>query len=577
MQKQQQQQPADDTARVKVLSPGMMVYKRFIRNKLAIIGLAIIAAMFLFSFAGGFFYPHGQAQVFKGEAHINLEYAIATYNTELRLYAAEGVTFPPQAYAPFLLALSTNDREFTHGGVNYIIMDEGGEFYKIGGYVTLAEGDEFRGMIAWRDGEEGSPELPAKLKKAFEDAHADGYDEFIFEGVTYHVIRGNRSCAIAVYQDFAVASRRAFDAYDPAGAGVVSSYGFRLAVEEAMFNDDDYFSYGGSSYRMEMLDADNGTVFDSSGEAFADISVIIITPPTGSGITHPIAFKKDIREAIVESVPFFWTETANGERTRFDVQRINQHFFVRTDQLTEVIEIYYPPSKQNWLGTDANGMDILARLMYGGRISLTLGFVVVLVQLFIGVVFGGISSYFGGWVDTVMMRFVDLFNTIPYFPMMIILGSILDAYRVDPVQRIYILMMLLGIMGWTGIARTVRGQILSLREQDFMIAAEAAGLSVGRRIFKHLVPNVMPLLIINATMGLGGIIITEATLSFLGMGVKYPLASWGQMSNAAINETVLTFYPWTWLPAGILIFSTVLGFMFVGDGLRDAFDPKMKR
>ena len=138
-------------------------------------------------------------------------------------------------------------------------------------------------------------------------------------------------------------------------------------------------------------------------------------------------------------------------------------------------------------------------------------------------------------------------------------------------------MAVLGILGWTCIARVVRGQILSLREQDFMVATEATGIRVSRRIFRHLVPNVMPLLIVQATMSLGSIIITEATLSFLGLGVKYPLASWGSIINAATDVHIMTNYWFIWIPAGVLIVLTVLGFNFVGDGLRDAFDPKMKR
>jgi len=138
-------------------------------------------------------------------------------------------------------------------------------------------------------------------------------------------------------------------------------------------------------------------------------------------------------------------------------------------------------------------------------------------------------------------------------------------------------MMVLGLLGWTGIARIVRGQILTLREQDFMIATEATGLSIKRRIFRHLVPNVMPLLIVQATAGLGSIIIIEATLGFLGLGVKYPLASWGSIINVASEAFVMTNYWFMWIPAGLLILLTVLGFNFVGDGLRDAYDPKMKR
>jgi len=153
----------------------------------------------------------------------------------------------------------------------------------------------------------------------------------------------------------------------------------------------------------------------------------------------------------------------------------------------------------------------------------------------------------------------------------------MDAAHVDPQIRIYYLMLILGVLGWPGTARLVRGQILSLREQEFMTATEATGISVSRRIFKHLVPNVIPQLIVVATMGLGNIILTESTLSYLGLGVKFPYASWGNIISAVSTVYVMTNYWFVWIPAGLLILLTVLGFNFVGDGLRDAFDPKMKR
>ncbi|MEG0270572.1 MAG: ABC transporter permease, partial [Clostridia bacterium] len=186
-------------------------------------------------------------------------------------------------------------------------------------------------------------------------------------------------------------------------------------------------------------------------------------------------------------------------------------------------------------------------------------------------------GYFGKWIDNLIMRVVDIFNCIPSYPIFIIMGAIMDAEKVESSQRIFYLMIAMGVLGWPGIARIVRGQILSLREQEFMTAAEATGISVNRRIFRHLVPNVIPQLIVIDTMTLGGIILTEATLSFLGLGVKYPLASWGSIINAVSNIYVMTNYWFVWIPAGMLILLTVLGFNFIGDGLRDAFDPKMKR
>lgn len=167
---------------------------------------------------------------------------------------------------------------------------------------------------------------------------------------------------------------------------------------------------------------------------------------------------------------------------------------------------------------------------------------------------------------------------VPTFPIMLIAGTLLDAYEINGMSRIYWLMLVLTIFGWSGIARLVRGQILMLREQEYMIAAEATGLSTSRKIFKHLIPNVMPQLIVSMTMGLGGIIISEATLSYLGLGVQEPYASWGTMINAIKDmESEVYQIAYQWIPPGICIILAVLGFNFVGDGLRDAFDPKMKR
>jgi peptide/nickel transport system permease protein len=175
------------------------------------------------------------------------------------------------------------------------------------------------------------------------------------------------------------------------------------------------------------------------------------------------------------------------------------------------------------------------------------------------------------------MRIVDVFYCIPSMPIIIILGAAMDAGRVDPQVRMIYLMLILGFLGWPGIARLVRGQILSLREQEFMTAAEATGVSIRRRIFRHLIPNVIPQLIVICTMSLGSTIITEATLSFLGLGVKFPFASWGNIISDVNNAFVMTHYWFVWIPAGICLLVAVLGFNFVGDGLRDAFDPRMNR
>ena len=236
------------------------------------------------------------------------------------------------------------------------------------------------------------------------------------------------------------------------------------------------------------------------------------------------------------------------------------------------------PSAEHILGTDNEGYDIFVRLMYGGRISLTVSFIAVFLITILGVVLGGISGYFGGAIDNINMRVCDVLMCLPGVPILLIISTILDASDIDAKYRIYLLMIYLTVISWTGTARLVRGQILSLREQEYMVAAEAMGYSTFRKIFKHLVPNVMPQLIVQMTLSLGSMILYEATLSYLNLGVKPPYAAWGTMINIiSSNQDVLQNCWWIWVPAGVCIVIAVLGFNFVGDGLRDALDPKGRR
>ena len=239
--------------------------------------------------------------------------------------------------------------------------------------------------------------------------------------------------------------------------------------------------------------------------------------------------------------------------------------------------VYLPSSPTHWLGTDDLGFDVFSRLMYGGRISLTVGFVVIILETLLGVLLGGLAGYFGKWVDQLIMRIVDVFQCVPTMPMLMIAGVALRELNIEGPPALYILMAMLTLFGWAGTARLVRGQIRSLREQDFMISAEASGLPVWRKIFKHLIPNVIPQLIVTMTLGLGSIILTEATLGYLNIGLPKAYATWGNMISGAANNTILTKYPNLWIAPGICIVLAVLAFNFIGDGLRDAFDPKSRR
>ncbi len=288
--------------------------------------------------------------------------------------------------------------------------------------------------------------------------------------------------------------------------------------------------------------------------------------------------------------PVIYNKWGEVEVDRTPIISVYEEEYTYTDEYGEEITIIQetyilsdnlkaPPSKDHLLGTDEKGMDVFVRLMYGGRISLTIGFIVVILETIIGIILGGLAGYFGGKTDQIIMRIVDVFNCIPMLPILLIASAVLDSLSevIDPANRIYFLMIIITVFGWSGCARLVRGQILSLREQEFMTATEVMGLPTWRKIFIHLIPNVLPQLIVNMTLGLGSVILYESTLSYLGLGVQIPYAAWGTMISASKTPEILNNYVNLWLPAGILIVLAVLGFNFVGDGLRDAMDPKAKK
>lgn len=237
-----------------------------------------------------------------------------------------------------------------------------------------------------------------------------------------------------------------------------------------------------------------------------------------------------------------------------------------------------PMSGEHLLGTDEKGLDVFSRLMYGGRLSLTISFLAVFLTSALGIIMGGISGYYGGVVDNIIMRLCDVLMCLPTLPLMLIIGAVLDANAVPPEYYIYLLMGILSLFSWPGMARLVRGQILFLREQEYMVAAEAMGYSTPRKIFKHLVPNILPQILVSMTLSLGSMILYESTLSYLNLGVRVPYASWGTMIEVISRDlNILQNYPNVWIPSGVCIIIAVLGFNFIGDGLRDALDPRQRR
>jgi peptide/nickel transport system permease protein len=237
------------------------------------------------------------------------------------------------------------------------------------------------------------------------------------------------------------------------------------------------------------------------------------------------------------------------------------------------------PSTEHPFGTDTVGRDLLARTIYGGQISLMIGLTAVLMGTIVGVLIGAISGYFGGWIDSVLMRFTEAVFNIPTIPLLLVLSKMLSD-KIPTIEllgrefsgSVVVITSVIGLTSWMGLARLVRANFLSLKEQEFVTAARSIGASNFSIIFEHILPNTVAPIIVSATLGVANAIINEAYVSFLGVGVMPPTATWGNMLNGAYRyiETA----PWTWIFPGTLIVLTVLSINFVGDGLRDALDPR---
>jgi peptide/nickel transport system permease protein len=225
------------------------------------------------------------------------------------------------------------------------------------------------------------------------------------------------------------------------------------------------------------------------------------------------------------------------------------------------------------LGTDEVGRDLLSRLLFGARISLTVGLFAVLMEVLIGTSLGAIAGYYGGWVDYALMRVTDVFLSIPLLPLLLVLTAIVAASSTKAALSFVVIVIIIGALSWPTVARLVRASFLSLREREFAEAARAVGNSERRIIFRHLLPNAVAPIVVQATLDIAGVIITESTLSFLGFGIQPPTASWGNMlANAQSNLSIAW---WAAVFPGLCILVTVLAINYIGDGLRDALDPNM--
>lgn len=247
--------------------------------------------------------------------------------------------------------------------------------------------------------------------------------------------------------------------------------------------------------------------------------------------------------------------------------------FYQNYAVTDSGEVFTWGLKGYLFGTDDLGRDIFTRLLNGGRMSITIGAVAVVISTFIGIIVGGISGYFGGKIDMVLQRISEMVNSLPFLPFAMILSALIGN-SLSSSQRTYLIMVILGLLSWPGLSRLVRAQVLSIREQEYVVAAKSLGIKQMGIVFKHILPNVISVIIVSATLNFATSMLTEATLSYLGFGVQAPQPTWGNMLYGANNSIVIQNFWWRWVYASILLGICVICINLVGDGLRDAIDPK---
>ena len=364
-----EQYSLNDDRRVKVLSPGALVAKRFFRNRLAVVGLSILVAMFLFSFVGGLVSPYGQDEQFFTYTQMSKEFVGVTRNDTMRFVVADGQNFGSIAQSKALEAVKKGNTEFNYKDVDYTVDIQSDDFY------VVYQGRDIMGYAS-RDlvnEADGAPKFSFDVKLAALTAMTAGEKEFAADGVDY------------------------------------------------------------------TLDADGNIL--AGGEELGYVSRFVVSA-ADSSVVVTRDFKDRLEEAIDDNAAKFNYTDAEGNEAEYDIVYDASAKVWSVKQMTEtyVYDRYAAPSKEHWLGTDTNGMDMLTRLMYGGRVSLIIGFIVVVIEASLGILMGGISGYFGGWIDNIIMRIVDVFYCIPSMPVIIIIGAAMDAMRVDSWKRMMYLM-----------------------------------------------------------------------------------------------------------------------------------------
>ena len=569
-----------------IQSPFMTTVRTFMSNKTAMVGLIIFLLILLAAFIGPMFQPIDLSFAETSQQNVAPGFDLMKFPQELN-GKIQDISVGPT----FTIAAGTDGKVYTWGKTQINPAMDLKNVPQIDGKVVKVSAGFDHAMALTEDGKLytwGSDRLkqvsiPSEIAnlKNIVDIEA-GYQLSLVvtsDGKTYHMgnVNNNDYNENHEYQ------------------GKIEKISASSAAVLGLTKDGEAVHLGSLQTNLKNIPEVKGKVIDISstantmacldetGEVYVWGNVgrsglkDIPTPEKGKivgidgGRAHYVAYT-DEGEALAWGTNYYKQAEVPAKVKKYNFEKIYTDYY-QNYGITNDGDIVTWGLKGYMWGSDELGRDIFNRVLNGGKMTITIGVISVIISTIIGVIVGGISGFFGGRVDQILQRISEMVGSLPSLPLIMILSAILGN-RVTPEQRIKLVMVIFGVLGWTGLQRLVRSQVLSVREQEYVVAARAVGIKESHIVFKHIIPNVISVIIVSATLRFAGNMLSEATLSFLGFGVQPPQPTWGNMLNGANNSTVIQNFWWRWVFTSIVLSVCVISINLIGDGLRDAIDPR---